>query len=175
MRPMLAARELLSRGLEASGLSWRNEVQQDVLSLAHKQGVRIHQDKLRIEDPVGVLKDVGAAPLAGEIACLESVVTVLESDLPLMQARARAWALGDVEALRKLPHTDQRTACVAAVSTSERVKNLIARAENDWLLAVTDSLARNRGTLAVQSMDRLLGDDGALQALRAQGYTVEGP
>jgi len=92
-----------------------------------------------------------------------------------MQARARAWALGDVETLRKLAHTDERTACVAAVSTSERVRNLIARAQDDWLNVVTDSLARNRGTLAVQSMDRLLGEGGALATLKARGYVVEGP
>jgi hypothetical protein len=55
------------------------------------------------------------------------------------------------------------------------VRTLIARAQDDWLIAVQASLARNRGTLAVQSMDRLLGDQGALAALRAQGYSVEGP
>jgi len=55
------------------------------------------------------------------------------------------------------------------------VRNLIARAQDDWLIAVTDSLARNRGTLAVQSMDRLLGEHGTLATLRARGYSVEGP
>jgi hypothetical protein len=40
---------------------------------------------------------------------------------------------------------------------------------------VQDSLARNRGTLAVQSMDRLLGENGGLAALRSKGYSVEGP
>jgi hypothetical protein len=55
------------------------------------------------------------------------------------------------------------------------VRNLIARAQDDWLLAVEDSLARNPGTLAVQSMDRLLGDDGELAVLRAKGYAVAGP
>jgi uncharacterized protein YbaP (TraB family) len=175
MRPMLAARELLTRGLDAAGLALRNEVQQQVLTLARRQGARIHQDKIRIEDPVNVLKDVGATPLAGEIACLESVVTLLETDIGNMQARARAWALGDVDTLRRLPHPENRTACLAAVSTSERVRNLIARTEEDWLIAVQDSLARNRGTLAVQSMDRLLGESGALATLKSHGYSVEGP
>ena len=175
MRPMLAARQLLARGLDASGLAVQNEVQQEVLKLARAQGVRVHQDKLKIEDPVGVLKDVSATPLAGEVACLNSVVTLLETDVSLMQARARAWALGDVDALRRLPYAEDRTACVAAVSTSERVRALIARAQDDWLIAVQDSLTRNRGTLALQSMDRLLGEHGALAALRARGYQVEGP
>jgi hypothetical protein len=137
--------------------------------------VRVHQDKLRIDEPVEVLKDVNATPLAGEVACLEAVVTLLETDLAPMQQRARAWALGDVETLRALPHADNRSACVAAVSGSERVRKLIARAQDDWLIAVEDSLAHNKGTLAVQSMDRLLGANGALATLRSRGYQVEGP
>jgi uncharacterized protein YbaP (TraB family) len=175
LRPMLAAERLTTKVLDASGLALRNEVQKTVLDLARAQGVRIRQDKLKIEDPVDVLRDVGATPLSAEIACLDAVVTRLETDLSPMQARARAWALGDVETLRQLPHPDDRTACIAAVSTSERVRTLIARAQDDWLLVVEDSLARNRGTLAVQSMDRLLGEHGALAALRQQGYQVEGP
>jgi len=175
MRPMLAARELLTHVLDAAGLALHNEVQQEVLALAARHGVRVHQDKLRIDDPVNVLKDVGATPLAGEVACLDAVVTLLETDLGNMQARARAWALGDVDALRQIPHADDRAACISAVSTSERVRTLIARAQDDWLVAVTDSMARNRGTLAVQSMERLLGEHGTLATLRARGYAVEGP
>ena len=175
LRPMLAAERLATRMLDASGLALHNEVQKTVLGLAREQGVRIRQDKLKIDDPVDVLKDADSTPLSAEIACLEAVVTRLETDLGPMQARARAWALGDVDTLRRLPHPDNTTACVAAVSTSERVRTLIARAEDDWLVVVQDSLARNRGTLAVQSMDRLLGEHGALEALKQRGYQVEGP
>ena len=175
MRPMLAAGELLTHVLDAAGLTVHNEVQQEVLALAARHGVRVHQDKLRIDDPVDVLKELGATPLASEVACLDAVVTLLETDLGNMQARARAWALGDVDALRQIPHADDRAACISAVSTSERVRTLIARTQDDWVVAVTDSLARNRGTLAVQSMERLLGEHGALATLRARGYAVEGP
>jgi uncharacterized protein YbaP (TraB family) len=175
LRPMLAGERLMTRVLDASGLALHNEVQQSVLRLAREQGVRIRQDKLKIDDPVDVLKDVGATPLSGEIACLDAVVTRLETDLGPMQARARAWALGDVDALRRLAHPDDRAACITAVSTSERVRSLIARAQEDWLMVVEDSLARNRGTLAVQSMDRLLGEHGALETLKQRGYAVEGP
>jgi uncharacterized protein YbaP (TraB family) len=175
LRPMLAAERLTTRVLDASGLALHNEVQATVLTLARERGVRVRQDKLKIDDPVDVLKDVGATPLSAEIACLDAVVTRLESDLGPMQARARAWALGDVDTLRQLPHADEKTACITAVSTSERVRALIARAQDDWLTVVEDSLARNRGTLAVQSMDRLLGEHGALATLKARGYAVEGP
>jgi len=175
LRPMLAAERLMTRVLDASGLALRNEVQKQVLVLAREQGVRIRQDKLKIDDPVDVLKDVGATPLSAEVACLDAVVTRLETDLGPMQARARAWALGDVDTLRQLPHPDDKTACIAAVSSSERVRTLIARAQDDWLVVVEDSLARNRGTLAVQSMDRLLGEHGALAVLKQRGYEVQGP
>jgi uncharacterized protein YbaP (TraB family) len=175
LRPAFAAERLLDEALDATGLTVHNEVQQAVLKLARKQGVKIHQDKLRVEHPVDVLKDVGKTPLTGEIACLEAVVGRLETDIGPMQARARAWALGDVDELRKLNHPDDRSACIAAVSTSNRVRDLIAQAQDDWFLAVEDALTRNRSTLAVQSMDRLLGDKGTLAILKKEGYEVEGP
>jgi len=175
LRPAFAAERLLDEALDASGLTLHNEVQQSVLKLARKQGVKIHQDKLKVEHPVDVLKDVGKTPLAGEIACFEAVVGRLETDIGPMQARARAWALGDVDTLRKLNHPDDRTACLEAVSTSDRVRELIARAQEDWFLSVEDALTRNRSTLAVQSMDRLLGANGTLAILEKEGYQVEGP
>ena len=172
---MFAARQLITRVFDAAGLALHNEVQARVLELARAQGVRVRQNKLRIEDPVNVLKDVNATSLEHEVACLDSVVTMLESDIAPMQARASAWALGDVDALRKLPYVADRSACFSAVSTSERVRTLIARAQDDWLIQVEDALKRNQGTLAVQSMDRLLGEHGALALLRAKGYSVVGP
>ena len=175
MRPMFAARQLTTRVFDAAGLALHNEVQETVLQLARAEHVRVRQNKLHIDDPVDVLKDVNATSLESEVSCLESVVTMLETDIAPMQARASAWALGDVDTLRKLPHAANRAACLAAVSTSERVRALIARAEDDWLIQVEEGLRRNRGTLAVQSMDRLLGERGALATLRAKGFSVEGP
>ena len=175
LRPGFAAERLLDEALDVSGLTLHNEVQRTVLKLARQRGVKIHQDKLRVDHPVDVLKDVGKTPLNGEIACLEAVVGRIETDIGPMQARARAWALGDVDTLRKLNHPDDRTACIEAVSTSDRVRELIARAQEDWFLAVQDALVRNRTSLAVQSMERLLGDNGTLAVLRKQGYEVEGP
>jgi uncharacterized protein YbaP (TraB family) len=175
LRPGFAAERLLDEALDATGLTLHNEVQQTVLKLARQDGVRIHQDKLKVEHPVDVLKEVGKTPVSGEIACLEAVIGRLETDIGPMQARARAWALGDVDTLRKLNHPDDRSACIEAVATSDRVRDLIARAQEDWFLSVETALERNRSTLAVQSMDRLLGEDGTLAVLRKEGYQVEGP
>jgi uncharacterized protein YbaP (TraB family) len=131
---------------------------------------------MKVDDPVDVLKDLGETPKDSEVACLAAIISRLETDMGPMQARARAWALGDVDTLRSLPHSvDDRIACLAAVSTSERVRNLVLKAQDDWLIEAEDALARNKSTLAVQSMDRLLGNDGILATLRAKGYQVEGP
>ena len=176
LRPMLAGGRLLDDALNVSNLTMRNEVQQTVLKLASKQGVKVHQTKMKVEDPVDVLKDLGDTPKDSEVSCLAAIVSRLETDMGPMQARARAWALGDVDTLRSLPHSvDDRIACLAAVSSSERIRNLVVRAQDDWLIEAEDAVVRNESTLAVQSMDRLLGDDGILAALRAKGYTVEGP
>ncbi len=176
LRPMLAGGRLLDDALNVSGLTMRNEVQQTVLKLASKKGVKVHQTRMKVDDPVDVLKDLGETPKQSEVACLAAIVGRLETDLGPMQARARAWALGDVDTLRSLPHSvDDRTACLAAVSSSERIRNLVIRAQDDWMIEVEDAITRNQSTLAVQSMDRLLGDQGILAALRKKGYTVEGP
>jgi uncharacterized protein YbaP (TraB family) len=176
LRPMLAGGRLLDEAFAASGLTMHNEVQQTVIKLANKQGVTVHQTKIKVQDPVEVLKDLGDTPREGEIACLAAIITRLETDLAPMQARARAWALGDVDTLRKLPHSvDDRIACLAAVSSSPRIRELVMRAQDDWLIEAEQAIARNESTLAVQSMDRLLGSDGILARLRAKGYAVQGP
>lgn len=175
LRPILAARRLYDDALAASDLTPRNDIQRTVLDLAKQERVPIRQDKLLVKDPVDVMRDLANVPRPAEIACLQSVLTRLETDLGPMQARARAWALGDVALLRRLPHTDNRATCLEAVSGSARVRSLVAEAQQDWMSAAVQALERNHTTLAMQSMDRLLGPDGTLEELRRMGYQLEGP
>ena len=175
LRPILAARRLYDEALAASDLTPRNDIQRTVLDLARQESVPIHQDKLLVKDPVDVMRDLTEIPRSAEIACLQSVVTRLETDVGPMQARARAWALGDVALLRRLPHTDNRATCLDAVSGSARVRALLAQAQQDWMSAAVQALAQNHTTLALQSMDLLLGPEGTLATFKRMGYQVEGP
>ena len=175
LRPILAARRLYDKALASSDLTSRNDIQRTVLDLARQGGVSIHQDKLLVKDPVDVMRDLTETPRSAEIACLQSVVTRLETDVGPMQARARAWALGDVALLRRVPHTDNRGTCLEAVSGSARVRALVAQAQQDWMSAAVQALEQNHTTLALQSMDLLLGPNGTLATLRRMGYQVEGP
>ena len=175
LRPILAARRLYDDALSASDLTPRNDIQQTVLDLARRERVPILKDKLLVKDPIGVMRDLTGIPRSAEIACLESVVTRLETDVGPMQARARAWALGDVALLRRLPHTDNRATCLDAVSGSARVRALLSQAQQDWMTAAEQALVQNRTTLAMQPMDLLLGSEGTLAAFKRMGYLVEGP
>jgi uncharacterized protein YbaP (TraB family) len=175
LRPILAARRLYDDALAASDLTPHNDTQRTVLALARKEGIAVHRDKVLVKDPVDVMRDLTKIPRSAEIACLQSVVTRLETDVGPMQARARAWALGDVALLRRLPHTDNRATCLDAVSGSARVRALVERAQQDWMSAAVQALDRNQSTVALQSMARLLGPDGTLATLRHMGYRIEGP
>src|SRR6185312_13849666 len=96
LRPILAARRLYDDALAASDLTPHNDIQRTVLALAKQESIAIHRDKVLVKDPVDVMRDLAKTAPSGEIACLQSVVTRLETDIGPMQARARAWALGDV-------------------------------------------------------------------------------
>jgi uncharacterized protein YbaP (TraB family) len=175
LRPLFAARRLYERAIDTAQLTVRNDIQDTVVKLAHKHGVEIRRTSLRLEDPREVLTEVGEIPRAAEIECLEATVERLETDLDLMKARARAWALGDVDALRRLPYPHQREVCLNTVATSPHIKQLIVQAMHDWDVALDTALATHSTSLAMKPIVDLIAPHGTLDALRAKGYTVEGP
>jgi uncharacterized protein YbaP (TraB family) len=175
LRPMVAALRLFEKGIDASGLSFHHEVQNAVLRLAERRRVRLHKMTLPIDDPRGLLKEIGAIPVQAQIDCLETTVARLESDLIAMKARATAWAVGDVEALRKLPLPDQQAVCLAALSNSARFKELNEKTARAWMQGAQEALAANTSTLALKPIYDLIGPGGILERFRAQGYVVEGP
>ena len=68
-----------------------------------------------------------------------TTVERLESDLPAMQRRAAAWAVGDVALLRTLPYPNQREACMSALSSVPNIKALVDHASQAWLQRPTPS------------------------------------
>ncbi len=175
LRPMLAAWRLYDRALGASRLTSRNEVQSEVFKLARGYGVPIEKPPLRLTDPRGILTEAGEIPRSAEIDCLAATVERLETDLDSMKARARDWALGDVDALRQLPYPRQREVCTSAAASAPQIKMLLGRLDEEWEADLESAIARNRTTLAMKPIYDLIGPGGTLATLRAKGYTVEGP
>jgi uncharacterized protein YbaP (TraB family) len=130
---------------------------------------------LPIEDPRGLLREIGDIPVRAQIGCLDTTLARLESDLAAMKARADAWAVGDVDALRKLPLPEQQSACLATLSNSARFRELNDRTARAWMQGAQDALASNASTLALKPIYELLGTNGILEQFRSMGYTVEGP
>jgi uncharacterized protein YbaP (TraB family) len=175
LRPMLAALRLFEKGIDAAGLGFHHEVQNAVLKLASRRGVRLHKMTLPLEDPRGLLKEIGQIPAQAQISCLATTVARLESDLSAMKARAAAWAVGDVDALRNLPLPDQQAACLAVLSNSARFRDLNEKIARAWMQGADEALATNASTLALKPIYELIGPAGILERFRAKGYVVDGP
>lgn len=181
LRPMLAANELYKNAIRKSGLTTSNLAQDVVDYYAKKNKVPVTTPhvKIDLDDPKQAIADFRSTAGDLDVACLERTIARLETDLGAMRARANAWAVGDLDALKNLPYPDQRAACIAAVSSNPRLagqlRNAKQRVEGAWLAAAEDALARNASTLALLPIGELTGADGRLAQLRAKGYAVEDP
>ncbi len=175
LRPIFAAGRLFDSAVDSIGLTLENDVHERVVKLAKKRDLPIRQVKIELEDPGKLLTALGDIPHAQQVACLELTIARLESDIGAMRERARAWADGDIDAFHAVPFADQQAACWQAIGSAPEVAPLIERAQAEWLGFVDAALANNRVSLAMQSMDRILADDGVLAHFRAQGFEVRGP
>jgi uncharacterized protein YbaP (TraB family) len=180
-RPIFAAQELYSKAIEKSGLVSGGIVWPIVQKTAKKNKLKITTPliKVEIDKPRAVIKEFKKSQLA-DIDCFAKTIERLETDLDAMRARANAWAKGDVDALRRLTHVDQASACIAAVMNAQVVQErgyqeLPARIQKEWVDAAAAALAQNRSTFAVLSIQEILRPDGYLAALRAKGYTIDEP
>src|SRR3546814_17208189 len=95
-----------------------------------------------------------------------------------MRARANAWAVGDIEALRALPFHNQYVDCLNAITETGPARrlgmdDLHERVDGAWMEAAEDALANNAVTFANLPLTQLVPDTGYAARRRAQGYGVE--
>jgi hypothetical protein len=180
-RPVFAAFKLYQKALDRAGLTYESVVWPVARKSAKKHRVKITTPSVsvRIERPREMIKEFKAEPL-DDLPCLESVLQRLESDLALMRARANAWAVGDIDALRAMTDLNQASACIAALMDAQvfRERGLTEVPERlmaAWLAEAERALESNASTVAVVPMRDILRADGYLARLRASGYVVEEP
>jgi hypothetical protein len=180
-RPIFAASELYEAALARSGLVPYAGVWPQVEKIARKAGVRVVDPEVdvKVEKARSAIKEFKRMPL-DDLECFARTLQRLETDLELMRERANAWAVGDVERLKRLAPVERATACIGVLLESSLVQergygDVIDRARLAWLQAVEAALARNTSTLAVVSVDELLRPDGHFARLRRSGYVVEEP
>jgi uncharacterized protein YbaP (TraB family) len=175
LRPIFAAGALFRAAAETVGLTLENDVHARVVKLAKKRDVPIRQVKIDLENPSETLAALGEIPLPQEIACLETTVARLETDVAAMRVRAQAWADGDLAAFRAAAYPDEQNACWNAIGSAKRIQPLVEKAQRDWLGLLDAALAGSDVSLAMQAMDRVLAPDGVLAYARNRGYDVRGP
>lgn len=182
LRPLFAIDEVYDKAIDKAGLQFkRGGVFSEVRKLAKRQGVPVREPtvQLAINDPKGLLREFAATPPRADIPCFESLLTRIESQLPVMQQRGLAWATGDVAALRSLPLEDSQSACLSVVTATPRLaaqyEEALRRWRQEWVLAAEGALLRNASSVAVLPLRELLSPDGLGAQLRARGYQLIEP
>ena len=180
-RPIFAALELYSAAIRKDGLTDKLIAQKAVTAAARHAGVKITTPRVAVtvDNPRAAVKEFKTTAL-GDTDCVRKTLDRIDRDLATMTARANAWSTGDLDALRKLPYTDQMTVCQSALSETQLTQThgldgISARAHQAWLDAAVAALEKNKVTFATLPIARLLKPDPYLSRLRALGYTVEEP
>ena len=173
-RPAIVAGRLYARAIDASGLSSGRKLQTSIERLARDARVKITDTQIRA-DPGELLDAAEHLSTQAEVDCFATVLASIENDLPGIADRARAWAVGDIAALRRFDYPDIEGECLSFAATSAGLRETLSKAEDAWLDAAERALAANQTTFATLGVGDLLRADGPLARLRERGYDVREP
>ena len=130
----------------------------------------------------GQIKALSREKLADEECFVRTVeFTEALSNKQVEDARAHAWATGDLAKLQKLPPLpDPDVSCEQAIVNALALTTPVptdVRKQMDelWFAAAGNALTKNVSTLALVPMSALLGDHGYLESLRKRGYEILAP
>lgn len=180
-RPIFAALNLYEAAIDKAGLTDKSLAQNAVAAAAKHSGVKTTTPTIEVafDNAKVAIKEFKASAL-DDRECFRKTLDRIDTDLDAMTARANAWSMGDIDALRKLPYTDQMGACMAAISETQMAQKrgavgIEVRAQQAWLDAAAKALDTNNVTFAMLPISRLLRTNGYLARLKAMGYAVEEP
>jgi hypothetical protein len=185
MRPFLVADKLRSAAIEklqvGHGGSW-GEVWQHVKEKKIPVTNPSLEFTFKTDDLRGQIKAFSREKLADE-ECFALTVELVEalSNKPVEDARARAWATGDLARLQELPPLpNPDSSCEQAIvnalaMTTPVPANVREQMDELWFSAAGSALTKNESTLAFLPMSTLLGEHGYLESLRKRGYAILAP
>jgi uncharacterized protein YbaP (TraB family) len=175
--PVTAALLLRSNAFAQTGLGNSDVVLRELHRLAQAYQVPVTNEHQVTKVIAGVPTDAGAERRGVDF--LVETMKNLEGDLRAARARANAWAVGDIEALRVQAAADTNVARLYASSwpylSEVELAELTAETDAKWLTAAEKALRRNQTSVASLPIFMLLREDGLLTALRARGFEVLEP
>ena len=179
-RPIFAAETLYKKGLEKNGLTMSTDVYSklDKLAKQYKIKATFSNVDMELEDGAKTLKAFKNAPVQ-DTSCFAKTVERLESDIDSMRVRANAWAVGDMSKISSLNFADREEACKDAIVNNdafrEKLKDVTATLQKNWVANAERALDANNTTFAVLSLHQILNPKGPVAELKAKGYKVEAP
>jgi uncharacterized protein YbaP (TraB family) len=173
-RPYIAGFMLSGRAFERAGLSSSNDVFATVSTKLRKKRVRI-DNVLRLDNKA-MVRGFNDMPGGADTPCLIAALDLVEKGIPATQARAVAWAKGDIALLRRNADAASGAACLSAMDAGGvPAAEFIETFKTAWVNGLSSARNRPGVTLAVISAVWFLEPDGVLDRLRAAGVVVEDP
>lgn len=181
-RPAFVAAQLSNHARKAAGLAGGGDtVRKTIDKLVEKHKIKVTDPMVRVEikEPGKALREFKKSPM-DDVPCLAETIARIDTDVEVMRARANAWAVGELDEIRKLDFSD-RDACYSALESSSvarnqpELQNLKARGAAKWIAAAEKALATNTSTFAMVEIREILDPKGVIATLQAKGYTVEPP
>jgi uncharacterized protein YbaP (TraB family) len=174
LRPALAALRLYGAALDDTGLTMNSDVGKKIARKMRRS--EADEAEVLVEtEPETVLEELAKITPEAEIACFASIMTSIETDLEGMKERANAWAIGDVEALKRFDYPDSQGNCLAMLFSVGGLAELRDTLYGQWLSEAESALATYDTSFSVLPMRDLVAADGLLAQLAARGYTVTAP
>lgn len=179
-RPSIVASELYRAAMDQSGLTDKHLLGDAVARAAKRHGLKVQPVVyyLPLDNVHAFIKDFKHSSLQDAV-CFDHVLTLIDTNLGTMKARANAWAIGDVDALRKLPLVDLDVCSLQTTAPDLLRKyhwtDVDAQVKALWLKTAGAALTSNKVSFATLPLTNLIKPDGYLAALQAQGYQVDQP
>jgi uncharacterized protein YbaP (TraB family) len=174
--PMFAAQRLYTAATKDLGLKSNMQVYSQIEHLTKKHGVPVRSTWVTPDHLSSYLDEVGAIPMAKHIKCLDAYVTLIESEASSLRARANAWAIGDMDAIRELPYAAARERCTDEIlQSTQKWGAFTVQAWSNWYEAVDEALRNSHSTFTYLQLSDLLNPNGPIAKLRERGYTVHEP
>lgn len=185
-RPLFAADRLRKAAFEELGMRESGAVWEVVARLAKKRRIKVTVPTLNFEfrrDEVRARLEQFSRESLADLECFRTTLDLTEAlaNADIENARARAWATGDLDTLAALPALPSPyLPCVMAVMNAQVARDLVPADVRQqvfdlWIEAARKSLDANPVTFAVVPFGKLTRADGYLARLREIGYEIEPP
>ena len=181
LRPTFAGEKLYSAALSRSGLTDNHVVEKSIYSSAGRDKVSVTDTYylLVLDDPRSAAKQFKKVTMNDQ-QCLSNTLDAVDQDFSQATQRANAWATGDLQTLGKILSARQQDECLSAIGSTDFAKkigmtDISSRIRQAWIKAAEAALTHDTQSVALLPMAHILGGNGYLKELQADGYTVQSP